>query len=148
MTVPPPPKLTVITLGVHEFAASVRFYEALGFTRKMRATGDEVAFFDAGGAVLALFRWDDLAADAASPADPVPQAFRGTTLAWNCGSHAEVDAAFAHAVEAGGTAVRQPEPTDYGGYRGYFADPDGHLWEVVQAPGFTLDAEGRLVLPD
>lgn len=143
-----PPKLTVITLGVRDFAASVRFYEALGFVRKVRATGDEIAFFDVGGVVLALFRWAALATDAAVPDEPAPSAFRGSTLAWNCASPDAVDAAFAHALAAGGVAVRQPEPTDYGGYRGYFADPDGHLWEVVQAPGFDFDAKGLLVLPD
>ena len=69
---------------------------------------------------------------------PRPQAFRGTTLAWNCATPAEVDAAFAKAVAAGAKPLRPPEKTDYGGYRGYFSDPDGHVWEVVQAPGFTL----------
>ena len=77
--------------------ASTRFYEALGFVRKFRATGDEIAFFDAGGVVLALWNWDKLAADAVLAAEPQPQAFRGTTLAWNCATPAEVDAAFAKA---------------------------------------------------
>lgn len=148
MTKESQPRLTVVTLGVQDFHASLRFYEALGFVRKFRATGDEIAFIDAGGVVLALFRWDDLAADAALPSEPRPQAFRGTTLAWNCATPADVDAAYVRALAAGAKPVRQPGNTDYGGYRGYFADPDGHAWEVVVAPVFTFTADGRLVLPN
>ena len=140
--------LTVVTLGVADVGVSARFYAALGFTRKVRATGDEIAFFQAGGVVLALWDWDKLAADAALPPGPRPEAFRGTTLAWNCVSTEEVDAVFAHALTVGAEALRRPEATDYGGYRGYFADPDGHVWEVVQAPGFVFAADGGLVLPE
>ncbi|MBX6426753.1 MAG: VOC family protein [Variibacter sp.] len=140
--------LTVVTLGVTDFARSVAFYEALGLVRKFRATGDEIAFFEAGPAVLALFRWDALAADAEAAAQPRPQAFRGSTLACNCNSPAEVDAVMARALEAGATLVKPAQTTSYGGYAGYFADPDGHLWEVVQAPGLSVGADGRLLLPD
>lgn len=142
------PRLTAITLGVHDFAASVRFYEALGFVRKMRATGEEIAFFDAGGVVLALFRWKDLAADAKLAAEPAPAAFRGVTLAWNRASPAEVDQGLASAVNAGGTLLKPAQTTDYGGYGGYFADPDGHAWEIVHVPGFSFTEDGRLVLPE
>jgi hypothetical protein len=145
---PNSPRLTVVTLGVRDVHASLRFYEALGFVRKFRATGDEIAFLDAGGVVVALWSWDLLAADAVLPVEPRPQAFRGTTLAWNCASPEAVDAAFARALAAGAKPLRQPGKTDYGGYRGYFADPDGHAWEVVQAPGFGFTADGRLILPD
>jgi len=144
----PAPKLTAVTLGVRDIAASARFYEALGFARRVRATGDEIAFFDAGGAVLALWSWKNLSDDACIAMQPVPQAFCGSTLAWNCATHDEVDAAFAKAVAAGGEPLRKPETTDYGGYRGYFADPDGHVWEIVQAPGFSFTDDGRLLLPD
>jgi len=144
----PSPRLTVVTLGVRDFAASLRFYEALGFLRKFRATGDQIAFLDAGGVVLALFRWDDLAANATLSSEPRPEAFRGITLAWNCASPAEVDAAFAHVLAVGAMPIRQPGKTSYGGYCGYFADPDGHAWEVVKAPVFTFTDDGRLILPD
>ncbi len=83
MTVPSP-KLTAVTLGVRDVPASARFYEALGFKRKFRATGDEIAFFDAGGVVLALWSRDKLAEDAVVSSQPGPQMFGGTTLAWNC----------------------------------------------------------------
>ena len=140
-------RLTVVTLGVRDFARSVKFYQALGFERKFRQTGDAVAFIDAGGVVLALWHWHLLAEDEALPPEPV-SAYRGSSLAWNCKTDKEVDAAFARAVEAGARALRPPSATDYGGYRGYFADPDGHVWEVVRAPGFAFTDDGRLILPD
>jgi len=98
--------------------------------------------------VLALWDWDKLAEDTVISSQPRPQTFRGVTLAWNCATPVEVDAAFAKAIAAGAGLLRRPEKTEYGGYRGYFADPDGHAWEVVQAPGFALTDDGRLVLPD
>ena len=142
------PRLTAVTLGVMDFHASLRFYEALGFVRKFRATGDEIAFLDGGGIVIALWAWDKLAADTVLPAGPESKAFRGTTLAWNCATPAAVDDAFRRAVAAGAKPLREPETTDYGGYRGYFADPNGHAWEIVQAPGFAFTPDGRLILPD
>jgi predicted lactoylglutathione lyase len=144
----PSPKLTVVTLGVRDVPASARFYEALGFERKVRATGDEIAFFAAGGVVLALWDWDKLAEDAVVTAQPRSPSFRGSTVAWNCATPTEVDAAFAKAIAAGAGMLRRPEKTEYGGYRGYFSDPDGHVWEVVQAPGFGFTDDGRLILPD
>ena len=142
-----PPRLTVLTLGVRDFGAAVRFYEELGFERKVRGTGDKVAFFDAGGVVLALWHWDLLAEDENLPVTPV-SAYRASSLAWNCRTREDVDAAFARAVAAGAKVLRNPGDTDYGGYRGYFADPDGHAWEVVVAPGFDFTEDGRLILPD
>ena len=141
-------KLTAVTLGVRNVPASARFYEALGFKRRLRATGDEIAFLDGGGVVLALWDWEKLAEDSARAGQPDPRTFRGATFAWNCAAPAEVDAAFARALEAGAQVLRRPEKTDYGGYRGYFSDPDGHVWEIVQAPGFAFADDGRLVLPD
>jgi catechol 2,3-dioxygenase-like lactoylglutathione lyase family enzyme len=153
----PTPRLTAVTLGVRDFQASVRFYEALGFARRFRASGDEIAFFDAGGVVLALYGWDQLAQDAAATptfarrrrrvAEPLA-GFRGTTLAWNCASRTEVDAAFLRALTAGATLLKAAQETSWGGYSGYFADPDRHPWEIVHAPGFSLSAEGGLLLPD
>jgi hypothetical protein len=144
----PQPRITALTLGVRDFAASVRFYEALGFARKLRTTGDAIALFDAGGVVLALFRWDELAEDAAQPTSPANPAFQGSTCAWNCTSRSAVDAAFEHAVKAGAAVLKRPQKTGWGGYSGYFADPDGHAWEVVNAPGLPFSADGGLVLPD
>jgi uncharacterized protein len=141
-------RLTAVTLGVHDLPASVRFYEALGFVRKVHATGDEVAFFEAGGSVLALYPWELLAKDAVLAVDPRPAAFRGSTVAWNCATVEEVAASFARALAAGAKPLKAPEKTEWGGYSGYFADPDGHAWEVVHAPAFALSPDGRLLLPD
>src|ERR1700761_5159718 len=114
---PPNPRFTVITLGVADMRASIAFYEALGFARKFRATGDAVAFFDTGATVIGLFPWDQLAEDASLPDQPRPSAFRGMTLAWNCNSPEEVDAVMAFALSKGAKLLRPAEKTDYGGYR-------------------------------
>jgi len=144
----PIPRLTVITLGVSDMRASIAFYEALGFARKFRATGEAVAFFDTGGTVLGLFPWDQLAQDVTLPDKPRPQAFRGTTLAWNCRSTEEVDAVLDFAVSMGASLLKPAHTTDYGGYSGYFGDPDNHPWEVVVAPGIEVGDDRRVHLPD
>ena len=147
MTVPAA-KLTVITLGVRNVPKSGKFYEKLGFKRKVRASGDEIVFLDAVGLVIALWDWNKLADDAIVEGEPRPETFRGVTLAWNCATPEEVDTVFAKAVDVGGRILRGPSKTDYGGYRGYFADPDDHVWEVVYAPGFGFTGDGRLTMPD
>jgi catechol 2,3-dioxygenase-like lactoylglutathione lyase family enzyme len=145
---PPTPRLTVITLGVSDMRASIAFYEALGFTRKFRATGEAVAFFDTGGIVLGLFPWDQLAQDATLPDHPRPKTFRGTTLAWNCRSVEEVETVLDFAILKGASMLKPAHTTDYGGYSGYFADPDGHPWEVVVAPNIEVGKDRRVHLPD
>ena len=142
------PRLTVITLGVSNMRASIAFYEALGFTRKLRETGDAVAFFDTGGTALALFPWESLAQDVTLPPIPRPQAFRGTTLAWNCSSIEEVDQVLDFAVSKGASLLKPAHKTDYGGYSGYFADPDNHPWEVVVASGIEVGEDRRVHMPD
>ncbi len=144
----PVPRLTVITLGVGDIRASIAFYEALGFARRLKATGEAVAFFDTGGPALALFPWDQLAADAILPDQPRPSTFRGMTLAWNCRTREEVDSVLSFAVGKGATLLKAAHETDYGGYSGYFADPDGHPWEVVVAPGIEVGDDRRVHLPD
>jgi predicted lactoylglutathione lyase len=170
-------RFTVITLGSRDMRRAIAFYEALGFRRKMRATGEEVAFFDTGASVIALYGWDKLAADAMlpagpaptgfrgvtlawnctsreevdqamAPAGPAPTGFRGVTLAWNCTSREEVDQAMAHAKVCGATVLKPAQATDYGGYAGYFADPDGHCWEAVTARGIEVTSDGHVKLPD
>src|SRR3954453_11205179 len=117
----PVPPLTVITLGVSDIRASIAFYDGLGFSRRLKATGEAVAFYDTGGPVLALFPWDQLAADAILPDQPRPATFRGVTLAWNCAMREEVDAVLAFALGKGATLLKAAHDTDYGGYSGYFA---------------------------
>ena len=144
----PVARLTVVTLGVGDMRTSIAFYEALGFARKMRVTGEEVAFFETGGAVLALYPWSKLALDAALPIEPRPMAFRGATLAWNCRTAAEVDAVLAFALAQGAVLLKPAHKTEYGGYSGYFSDPDGHPWEVVVAPGIDVGDDRLVHLPD
>ena len=139
-------RMTLVTLGVGDLARSIEFYEALGLERNKRS-GDEIALFSAGTVVLALYPWDKLAEDAELPDMPRPAAFRGTTLGWNCASQQDVDSAFARALAAGGNALKRPHETFWGGYSGYFADPDGHPWEIVHAPMFPLNEQGALILP-
>jgi catechol 2,3-dioxygenase-like lactoylglutathione lyase family enzyme len=152
----PLPRLTVVTLGVRDFHASVRFYQALGFERRLRVSGDEIAFFDAGGVVLALCDWDKLAQDAAATStfprgrrrSEAPAGFRGTALTWLCASRAEVDAAFLRALTAEATLLQAAQESSGGDYSGYFADPDGHPWEIGYGRGLSLSPEGRLLLAD
>ena len=114
-------------------------------SRAAKATGEAVAFYDTGGPVLALFPWDKLAADAKLPDNPRPATFRGMTLAWNCATREEVDAVLAFAVGKGAALLKAAHETDYGGYSGYFADPDGHPWEVVVAPGIEVGEDRRVI---
>jgi uncharacterized protein len=144
----PVPRLTVITLGVADMRKSIPFYEALGFARKFRATEEIVAFFETGGTVIGLFPWDQLAQDVTLPENPRPQAFRGVTLAWNCRTDKEVDQVLDFAISKGASLLKPAHKTSYGGYSGYFADPDGHPWEVVVAPNIEVGEDRRVHLPD
>jgi predicted lactoylglutathione lyase len=138
-------RITLITLGVSDLDRARTFYERLGWTRSVKAA-EGVAFFQCGGMALALWPWPDLAADAGIPAER--SGHPRVALALNCRSKAEVDAAMAEAIAAGATPLKPPEDTFYGGYGGYFADPEGHIWELAWNPGFALTGTGALVLPD
>lgn len=137
-------RMTLITLGVLDVAASTAFYERLGL-EKSSAGNDSVSFFQLGPAVLALFGRDALRADA--EADPVWTGNGGITLAQNLVSEAEVDALLARAEKAGAHILKPPQKAFWGGYHGYFADPDGHVWEIAHNPYFRLDESGALILP-
>lgn len=139
------PRINLVTLGVADIAASRAFYERLGFVASS-ASNPHVAFFDANGVALGLFGHDALAEDAHLNPSATP-AFRGVSLAWNAASEAEVDKILAHAVASGADLLKPAQKVFWGGYSGYFADPDGHLWEVAYNSFFPLTAEGRLTLP-
>ena len=137
-------RISLITIGVADLARSRAFYEALGWR------GQEVegtVFIQAGGSAVVLWSRAALAADAGIEDDGA-SGFGGIALAHNVGSRAEVDAIVTAAADAGATITKAPAETFYGGYAGYFRDPDGHVWEVAHNPGFTLTDDGALVLPD
>ena len=137
------PRLSLVTLGVSDIARSRAFYEALGF-KAARPSEDAVTFFSAGGVILALFGRAALAEDAMIP-DSKP-GFSGIALAHNAHGEADVDAVLAEAVAAGATLIKSARKAFWGGYSGYFADLDGHLWEVAYNPYFKLDDAGRVAL--
>lgn len=139
------PRISLITLGVRDVARARAFYEDLGFVASS-ASNDDVAFFRAGGVALGLFGWDPLADDAGVP--PAGDGFRGVTLAHNVRSKEDVAPVLAAAQAAGGRIVTPAHDVFWGGHNGYFADPDGHLWEVAFNPFFPLDGAGVLHLPD
>lgn len=138
------PRLNIVTLGVANVPKARAFYESLGW-RASAASQEAIAFFQLSGVVLGLFQRNALADDA--NVAPAGDGFRSVTLAHNVESEAEVDAALAHAEACGARLVKPATKVFWGGYSGYFADPDGHLWEVAYNPFFPFDEAGRLVLP-
>jgi len=138
-------RMTLLTLGVADVARAAAFYERLGWRRSGQSTAS-TAFFDLGGPVLALWGRDALAEDAGLP-PPGEAGFGGVALALNLESPDAVDATLAEAVAAGGRLSRAAGETFWGGYTGYFADLDGHLWEIAFNPHWPLDADGRVRLP-
>lgn len=140
-------RLSLVTLGVADVARSRRFYEeGLGWTPSS-ASRESIVFFQLGGIALALFGRAALAEDAHLPPTPA-EGFGGITLAHNVGSRAEVDAVMAHAERAGARILKPAQDVFWGGYSGYFADPDGHPWEVAWNPFVTLGPDGSLRLPE
>jgi catechol 2,3-dioxygenase-like lactoylglutathione lyase family enzyme len=127
------PRISFVTLGVSDLARATAFYrDVLGLAQL--PTPPSVSFFEMGPTWLALYPWDLLAEDAGVPA--AGSGFRGFTLAHNVRTREEVDALLAHVASQGGQIVRPGRVADWGGYTGYFADPDGFLWEVAWNPHF------------
>lgn len=139
------PRIHIVTLGVSDLARSRRFYEALGW--KTSSTSSEgIVFLKSGASVLALYSREALAEDA--HVSNQATGFAAITLAGNARSKAEVDQWFNAALAAGATATKSPQEVFWGGYSGYIADPDGHLWEFAFNPYFVFDEHGNLALPD
>lgn len=130
------PHISLLTLGVADVDRSIRFYrDGLGFPMRERDGAEPVAFFTLSGTWLGVYPRDRLAEDAG--VTPDDGGFAGVTIAHNVGSTRGVDAVVAEADDAGATVVKPPAETEWGGYAGYFADPDGYLWEVAWNPQFT-----------
>jgi uncharacterized protein len=127
------PKLSLVTLGVADVARSSAFYRALGWPTIASSDEATIVFFQLDGMVLGLFGHRDLAGDVGLPHNE-NGGFRAITLAHNEPSADEVDKAYAEFIAAGASAIKKPQPTEWGGYSGYVADPDGHVWEVAFNP--------------
>lgn len=139
-----PSRVNLITLGVLDVAASTAFYERLGWKRSS-ASNEQVTFFHSYGTVLGLYGRAALLDDAQLGSGK--DGFGGVTFAQTFDSEAEVDTAFAHAIDCGAQLLKQPQKVFWGGYSGYFADPDGHVWELAYNPFMPLNAEGHMTLP-
>jgi len=138
-------RISLITLGVGDLERSGQFYERLGWRRSL-AKAEGVVFFQAGGMALALYPRDELAKDANIA--PIGHGFNGFSLAYNARNRAEVDSVLQEA-EAGGANILKPaQEAFWGGYSGYFSDPDGFLWEVALNPAFPIAEDGSIRIPD
>ena len=136
-------RVSLITLGVADTERARAFYAKLGWEGK--SPDGDVVFYSAGGTIFSVWGRDDLAKDSEVTDDG---GWGGITLAHNVRSDEEVDAVIEQARAAGATIAREPAKTFYGGDAGVFHDPDGHAWEISHNPGFELDSDGAVVLPD
>lgn len=140
------PRISLITLGVADVAASTDFYLKVGL-QKSGESNESVSFFQlSGGLVLAVWGRADLAKDARVE-DRGPKGFGGMALAYNAGSALDVDKLMAAFIAAGARLLKEPDKTFWGGYSGYVADPDGHVWEIAHNPFWDLDETGGITLP-
>jgi predicted lactoylglutathione lyase len=137
-------RVSLITLGVGDLKRAWSFYQQLGWEGQ---EVEETVFVQAGGTALVLWARDKLALDCGITDDRIA-GFSGIVLAHNVRSEAEVDEIMAAAQGAGATVTRAAAKTFYGGYAGYFTDPDGHPWEIAHNPGFQLSDDGSIVIPD
>ncbi|MEE8515254.1 MAG: VOC family protein [Alphaproteobacteria bacterium] len=137
-------RLSMITLGVADLPRAVAFYEnVIGW--KAAPSPSEIAFFDLGGIVFSLYSQVDMAKDMNAAADDDGKfASKGFALAHNVRSKEDVDAIFSRLKDKGATIIKQPEEVFWGGYSGYFSDPDGHAWEVAYNPHWTIGKDGRI----
>lgn len=138
-------KLNIVTLGVKDFERSIDFYQnGLGW-KPSAASQDDIAFFPMGGVVLALYPREKLAEDITVPSES--SGFSGVTIAYNAKDQAEVDAVLQTVASLGATILKPAQTVFWGGYSGYFADLDGHVWEVAWNPFFEFDESDNLLLP-
>ena len=143
------PRVSLLTLGVSDLARSVAFYrDGLGWPKSTIGGGDEVAFFKTGGVVIALFPRASFAADAGLDLDDVEHGgFSRVSLAHNVAEEGQVDSVLGEAAEAGATIVKEAQEIFFGRH-GFFADPEGFVWEVAWNPSFPMAPDGSLELPD
>ena len=136
-------RVSLVTLGVSDYARSKAFYAGLGWSPALDI--EETAFFQANGVIVVLWARDKLAQDMGIPDDGAR--WGGMAVAHNVASDQEVDEIIEQARAVGAEITREPATTFYGGYAGCFLDPDGHAWEIAHNPGFGLDSDGNILLP-
>ena len=137
-------RLSLVTLGVRDLGASRALYRRLGW-KESPPSNEHVAFFQCGGLVFALWGRDALVEDAG--VEGPGKGFANISLAHNVHSKADVDATLKEAKQAGATILKPGAEVSWGGYTGYFADPDGFAWEVAWNPGFEILPDGGIKLP-
>ncbi len=137
------PRISIVTIAAGDVERLAGFYEGLGL-RRHPGFGDEVEFFQMGGVILGLFRRKDAEVDSGVA---FSEGMSRVYLAYNTRSDAEVDDVLALAEKAGGRIVKPAGKAFWGGWYGYFADPEGNLWEVAHNPAFPIDADGNISLP-
>ncbi len=134
-------RLSLVTLGVADLKKSRAFYDALGWQVADEENAENVVAYNLQSMTLALFPWENLAKDASI--SPIRTGYSAFTLAYNVNTEAEVDKTIEIALKAGAKPVKPPQKTFWGGYSGYFADPDGNLWEIAHNPFSPLGKEGQ-----
>lgn len=140
-------RINLITLGVKNISRSLTFYrDGLGFETSVTEENPGIVFFKNGGTKLALYALNELAKDIDEKNPPVRQGFSGITLAYNAKSSEEVDRIFEIVEQAGGKIVKAPCRVFWGGYSGYFSDPDGYYWEVAYAESWKFDDNDMLII--
>lgn len=138
-------RVSIVTLGVADLERSREFYERLGW-RRSTSKSEGIVFFQVGGMAFALYPREELAKDANVPSDG--DGFRGISLAYNTRNHDDVDAVLEGAKTAGAKILKPAQEAFWGGYSGYFSDPDGFLWEVAWNPFFAIAEDGSICLPE
>ena len=139
-------RLSLISIGVADMAAARAFYvDGMGW-QPSGPTGDDILFFQLPGLVLSIILHSHLSGDVTLDNASVPIGYRGFAVAVNVHSRDEVHQTMAAAEAAGGKILKQPVETDWGGYSGYFADPDGNIWEAAHAPGWEITADGQTIM--
>lgn len=140
-------RVSLVTLGVADVDRFTEFYARLGWSLSSASVPGQVSFFRTAGAILALYGIADLAANIGAPATPTLSGFRGDALAINCDNREQIDETLRAAEDAGATLLKLAQVAEWGGCSGYFADPDGHVWEVAHNPAWPIGADGRPILP-
>jgi len=140
-------RINIICLGVRDMKRSLRFYrDELGFETEEKGDNPEIVFFNTPGTKFELYPLELLAKDICETDPPeINPGFSGITLAYNAETREEVDSLMLKAEKAQAVIVKKPQPVFWGGYSGYFKDPDGYYWEVAWGPRFKFDSQGMLI---